>query len=68
MIKEKELKVGERVTITLEVVEHDDCDDCFFGYDDICYNPTYNGWCDGFQCEPKERSDGKSIIFKEVKE
>ena len=63
-----ELKVGERVT--LEVIEQNvsnGCDDCFFGYDDICYNPTYNGWCDGFQCEQKERSDGKNVIFKEIK-
>ena len=63
-----ELKVGERVT--LEVIEQNvsnGCDDCFFGYDDICYNQTYNGWCDGFQCEPKERSDGKNVIFKEIK-
>lgn len=44
------------------------CDDCFFGYDDTCYNPTYNGWGDGFLCEPEERSDGKHVIFKEVKE
>ena len=64
----KELKVGERFSVTLEIVEQNSCDDCFFGYDDICYNPTYNGWCDGFQCEPKERSDGKNVIFKEVKE
>ena len=64
-----ELKVGER--ITLEVIEQNvsnGCDDFFFGYDDICYNPTYNGWGDGFQCEPKERSDCKNVIFKEVKE
>ena len=63
-----ELKVGERVT--LEAIEQDvcnGCDDCFFAYDDTCYNPTYNGWCDGFQCEPKERSDGKNVIFKEIK-
>lgn len=46
-----ELKVGEKVTITLEVVEHDDCDDCFFNIDGTCYNPTRNGWADGFQCE-----------------
>ena len=26
----KELKVGERVTITLEVVEQGECTDCFF--------------------------------------
>ena len=65
----KELKVGER--ITLEVIEQNvcnGCDDCFFGYDDICHNPTLNGWADGFYCEPENRSDGKSIIFQEVKE
>ena len=64
----KELKVGERVT--LEVIEHNVCngfDDCFFGYDDICYNTPYNGCGDGFQCEPKERSDGKNVIFKQIK-
>ena len=65
----KELKVGERVT--LEAIEQDvcnGCDDCFFAYDDTCCNPTYNGWGDGLQCEPKERSDCKNVIFKEVKE
>lgn len=60
----KELKVGERVTVTLEVVEQDGC---FFSIDGTCYNPTRNGWADGFQCEPEDRSDGKSIIFKEMK-
>ena len=63
----KELKVGERFSVTLEIIENNSCDGCFFGHDDICYNPTYNGWCDGFQCEPKERSDGKNVIFKEIK-
>lgn len=65
----EELKVGEKVT--LEAIEQDvcnGCDDCFFGYDDTCYNPTYNGWDDGFLCEHEERSDGKHVIFKEVKE
>ena len=38
----KELKVGERVTITLEVVEQNGCKGCFFCHDDTCYNPTYN--------------------------
>lgn len=49
----EELKVGEKVT--LEAIEQDvcnGCDDCFFGYDDTCYNPTYNGWGDGFLCSP----------------
>lgn len=67
----KELKVGERVTVTLEVVEQDGCDDCngcFFSIDGTCYNPTRNGWADGFQCEQEDRLDGKYVIFKEVKE
>nr|DAT63578.1 MAG TPA: Alcohol dehydrogenase GroES-like domain [Caudoviricetes sp.] len=37
----EELKVGERVI--LQAIEQDvcnGCDDCFFGYDDICCNPT----------------------------
>ena len=64
----KELKVGERVTIILEAVEHNTCEGCFFGHDDTCHNPTVNGWADGFDCEQENRSDGKNIIFKEVKE
>ena len=65
----KELKVGER--ITLEVIEQNvcnGCDDCLFGHDGTCHNPTVNGWADGFDCEQENRSDGKNIIFKEVKE
>lgn len=63
----KELKVGERVTITLEAVEQDGCDGCFFGIGDICNNPTMNGLVDGFNCKSEDRSDGKGVIFKEVK-
>ena len=57
----KDLKIGTK--ITLEIVEGDTCKDCFFqacSYDEcekllmnICYGPL--------------RTDGKSIIFKEVK-
>lgn len=67
MIKKEELKVGERATITLEVVEQDGCDGCFFGIGDICYNPTMNGLVDGFNCKSEDRSDGKGVIFKKVK-
>lgn len=60
----KELKVGERVTITLEVVEAvNGCDGCFFD--------GRNGCCVAIslvmECVPKYRSDHKDIIFKEVK-
>ena len=49
----KELKVGERVTVTLEVVEQDGCDGCFFGPDDTCHNPTVNGWAEQYYCRDK---------------
>lgn len=60
----KELKVGERVTIILEAVEHDTCEGCFF--------KGVAGYCGaaplGLMCLPKYRSDKKNVIFKEVKE
>ena len=60
----KELKVGERVTITLEAIEHNTCEGCFF--------KVIGAYCDaallGWGCVPKYRSDKKSVIFKEVKE
>ena len=58
----KELKVGERVTITLEAVEQDGtCDGCFF---------ERGGCIVGYQlsCCHTERSDHKNIIFKKVEE
>lgn len=62
----KELKVGERVTITLEAVEHNSCTGCFFnGADDYC-GATSLGL--KLECVSQCRSDGKDIIFKEVKE
>ena len=60
----KELKVGERVTITLEVVEAvKGCDECFFDRDDGCIAISL-----GMKCVPKYRSDNKDVIFKVVKE
>lgn len=60
----KELKVGERVTITLEAVEQKSCDGCFF--------KGVLGYCGaaplGLKCLPEYRSDKKDVIFKEVKE
>lgn len=60
----KELKVGERVTITLEVVEKDDyyCEDCFFNAYKEC-----PGIEQGLLCYSSDRSDHKNVIFKEVK-
>ena len=61
----KELKIGERVTITLEAVETvKGCDGCFFdGRNSCCVAISL-----GMECAPKYRSDKKNIIFKEVKE
>ena len=53
----KELKVGER--ITLEAVEQYGCRGCFFEDNLVCIK---------FACCEGVRSDGKSVIFKEVKE
>ena len=59
----KELKVGERLTITLEVVEAvKGCDGCFFDRDGGCVAISL-----GMECAPKYRSDKKNVIFKEVK-
>ena len=56
----KELKVGERVTITLEVVEELTCYGCFFS--------TSFGKCGGkVKCSIRDRSDHKNVIFKQVK-
>lgn len=60
----KELKVGERVNITLEAVEQKTCKGCFFkGVAGYCGAATL-----GLKCLPKYRSDKKNVIFKEVKE
>ena len=60
----KELKVGERLTITLEAVEAvKGCDGCFFDRDGGCVAISL-----GMECFPEYRSDGKNIIYKEVKE
>ena len=53
-----EFKVGERVNITLEVVEQGECTDCFFNDKEGC----------PYLCFKDMRSDGKDVIFKEVKE
>lgn len=58
----KELKVGERVTITLEVVEENGCEGCFFFGKYRCFAPLKS------KCSNVVRSDGKDVIFKEVKE
>ena len=60
----KELRIGQRVTITLEAVEAvKGCNGCFFDRDGGCVAISL-----GMECSPKYRSDGKNIIYKEVKE
>lgn len=60
----KELKVGERVTITLEVAEADgdSCKGCFFNNRKSC-----GEWRQYCSCSTKERLDQKNVIFKRIK-
>ena len=60
----KELKVGERVTITLEVTEADgdSCKGGFFNHRKSC-----SEWRQYCPCSTKERLDQKNIIFKRIK-
>lgn len=58
----KELKVGERITVTLEAENSNDCECCFFNRKDICRANDFD-----FECNAIYRSDGKDVIFKEVK-
>lgn len=62
----KELKVGERITITLGVVKAKgySCKGCVF---DDSVNACEE-WRKHYSCSTKERSDEKNVIFKEVKE
>ena len=62
----KELKVGEKTTLTLEVAEADgySCKGCIF---DDSLNACEE-WRKHYSCSTKERSDHKNVIFKEVKE
>ena len=55
----KELKVGERIILEVVEVECISCQDCFFAKEgEACHE----------YCSASDRSDGKNIIFKEVKE
>ena len=62
----KEIKVGERVTITLEAIEAVEavkgCDGCSFDRDSDCVAISL-----GMKCSQEYRSDGKNIIFKMVR-
>lgn len=52
--------VGERVTIEVVETETATCTGCFFDSKNICYA--------GLKCAASNRSDGRNVIFKEVKE
>ncbi len=54
----KELKVGERVVLEVVETETPTCIGCLFDSKNICSV--------GLKCA--NRSDGKTVIFKEVKE
>lgn len=61
----KEPKIGEIITITLEVVKRTrqiGCDNCFFNRKGDCYAGYFD-----FDCSVLFRSDENNVIFKEVK-
>lgn len=58
----KNLKIGTK--ITLEIVEGGTCKDCFF-QDTCSYDECVELLMD--KCHKLHRTDGKNIIFKEVK-
>lgn len=60
----KELKVGERVTIEIVEVTTGSCEGCVF----CLHNQIGCGKPYGFGRCSSQRSDGKNVIFKEVKE
>lgn len=60
----KEYKVGEEITLVV-IESFSGCEGCFFNENDICHNPTYNDWAEGFRCGTTDRSDGKDVIFVE---
>ena len=60
----KELKISEHVMLI--TVESNNCDGCFFCAGDTCYNPTINGWQDGFECQAERREDKKKNSFRLV--
>lgn len=54
----KELKVGERIILEVVEVKCISCQDCFFAKEgEACHE----------HCSASDRSDGKNIIFKEIK-
>lgn len=55
----KEFKVGERIIIEVVETTYIACEDCFFAKE---------GYACPDNCSSTERSDGKNVIFKEVKE
>lgn len=62
----KEYKVGEKINIQLEVVEqYISCEGCFFFNVERCKCSIRRGL--KFECRSLIRSDGKGIIFKEIK-
>ena len=62
MIKKEELKVGERVVLEVTETGKESCKGCFFD------SKKFSEIWQQYPCSIKERSDGKNVIFKEVKE
>lgn len=56
-----EYKIGTRITLEVVEVKENSCKGCFFD-GSKCQRPF------GWQCSEFKRTDGKNIIYKEVKD
>ena len=60
----EDLSIGSEIVLKVVEDEKEGCDGCFFdGRNGCCVAISL-----GMECVPKYRSDGKNIIYKEVKE
>ena len=57
-------KIMKNNKITLEAIEQDGCDGCFFDRNGICFNYFYDIEEALFACTKEARQDGKEVIFK----
>lgn len=63
--KLKEIKVGERITITLEAVEEKNCLPC-----EKCFFASFGNGCiikEVLACNYPDRADHKNVFFKLIK-
>jgi hypothetical protein len=58
----EEFEIGEKITLEIQEVKDISCPSCFFWDEEIGCTKSW------VQCFADRRSDGKNVIFKEVKE